>query len=290
VLGGLLGYAAAAYSANLHNQGDLCLLATLLVSSALHTPPSLEAIALAEAHHSRVAWALRFARETRRAPGEGPGDPSVYAADLKTLTDDTCHTPDTNVTLDVARAVWAFAEGKRRESRESLDNVLDQAEKGGLFVPRMTYRYEEKAQNLVLALSVGLSFGGGLLASGSDYNLSLGFRSGHEAEGALTAQLAPGDSAEAATDAARYYVATAALASVLHFLEHDEPRAVADARRVVAALSTGLKLGPRRLRLENPARWGSDSRPAIALAAQFAADAHMPLLAEAPRPLPSQMR
>ena len=46
----------------------------------------------------------------------------------------------------------------------------------------MTYRYEETSENLVLSLSVGVSFGAAVLTSGSDYNLGVGFRTGHERE------------------------------------------------------------------------------------------------------------
>jgi hypothetical protein len=275
----LVGYAAGFYAAHHDDQGDLCLLATLLVASALHAAPPPLAIALAEKARSRVAWALCFTREVRRAPGDGPGDPSVYADDLRKLTDDACRAPDAKATLEVAQALRDFAQGKRRQARATLDAVLRRAEEAGIGVPRMTYRYEETTESLALSLSVGVSFGGAVLTRGSDYKLGLGFRTGREPEGSLTAQLAPNDGAEAGSDAARYYVAVAALATVFHFLDHDEPRAIATARRVVAALSTGVKLGPRRLRPESPAAWQGDARPAILLAAQLAADATMPLLA-----------
>jgi hypothetical protein len=54
---------------------------------------------------------------------------------------------------------------------------------------------------------------------------------------------------------------------------------VGAARRVVAAFLSGVKLGRRALRTDDPKAVAADARPAIALAAQLAAEAGMPFLA-----------
>ena len=87
----LVSYAAGFYSVGHDNEGNLCLLATLLATSALHTAPPPAAISLAEKSRRRVASALRFARENERAPemapeclgvcrGPGPESPTTPAA------------------------------------------------------------------------------------------------------------------------------------------------------------------------------------------------------------------
>jgi hypothetical protein len=275
----LAAYAGVLYGLGKDDQADLCLLGSLVIASVTHTRPPPAAVALAEQHGSRVAWALRYTDEIRKSgPGETP-DPAAYAESMRRATDDACAAPDADATVAVVQAIHDFAGGKRREARDRLDRVLARADERGLGVPRMAYRFEEKTATKVFQANIDVSYGSGILLAGNTFQLGLGLRSGGEPGGSLTASLAPAESQQAAEDAARYYVYTAALATVYHLLDGDTERAAASGRRAVAALSSGLLLGPRRIQTPRPAAWGEDSREILVLAAQLAADAGMPFLA-----------
>jgi hypothetical protein len=271
----LVGYASALHAAGRTDQADLCLLGVLVASSLARKPPPEAAIAVAEQQRSRVAWALRLARGVKAAVP----DPATYADGVRHATDDACQAADAEATLSVAGAIHDFAAGRRKEARGALDAVLDHADEHGLGVPRMAFRYEEKTRSRVFSADVAVSYGSGILLSGQSFQLGLGLRSGGEPQGALSTWLVPPASSGAAEDAARYYVYAAALGAAYHLLDHDLEGATTDARRAVAALSSGVKLGPRRVRSERPASYGADAREVLVVAAQLAAEAGMPFLA-----------
>ena len=275
----LLSYAKAFYAQNQRDQGDLWLLSSILISAVTQAPPSKEAIELAAQNQSRIEWALRFLGEMGRAREGGVPDTGAYAAGMRKATDDACQVPAADDTIGVMSAIHDFGSGKRSEARQSLDRLLDKADREGLGVPRMNYRYEEKTATRVFTLTLEVSYGAGVLANANTFQVGLGLRSAAEPEGSLTASLSPTDSAKAGEEAARYYVHTAALAAVYHLLEGDAERAASAARRVVSTLSGGVRLGSRVLRSDKPAGWGSDSRALIAVAAVLAADQGMPFLA-----------
>ncbi len=275
----LAAYAAAFYEKKQADQADFCLLAGLLVASLTHAeiPPAV--VDLAARNESRLAWVLRFSQEARRRKaGEAP-DPSVYAEGMRRATDDACQAPDAEATLAVMGAIRDRAAGKNEEAVLALDRVLAQADEKGLGVPRMNLRYEEKTATKVFSVSVDVSYGSGILLAGKTYQLGLGLRSAGEPQGALTTTLLPEGTAQAGEDAARYYVYTAALATVYHLLDGDTDGAVASGRRVVGALEGGVKLGARALRAEKQASWGEDAREVLIVAAQLAAEAGLPFLA-----------
>lgn len=275
----LIAYASAFYASGRADQGDLALLGAMAVAALTQGPPSPEAIALAAQHRSRITWALRFLGELAATSRDAAPDPAAYADAMRAATDDACQLPAAEGTLAVARAVHDFAAGRRETARAALDAFLDHAESEGLHVPRMAYRYEEKTATKVFALTLEVSYGAGMLQGSNTFQLGLGIRSRGEPEGSLTAALAPEDSAKSDEEAARYYVHAAALAAVYHLLEGDEARATTAARRAVAALTAGARLGPRALRTERPAALGVDARATLAVAAQLAAEAGMPFLA-----------
>jgi hypothetical protein len=275
----LVSYASAFYTSGRADQGDLALLAAMAVSALTQGPPSPEAIALAAQHRSRITWALRFLGELAATSRNAAPDPAAYEGELRAATDDACQLPAAEGTLAVARAVHDFAAGRRKEARAALDHFLDAAETEGLRVPRMAYRYEEKTATKVFALTLEVSYGAGMLQGSNTFQLGLGIRSRGEPEGSLTAALAPEDSAKSDEEAARYYVHAAALAAVYHLLEGDEARATTAARRAVAVLTAGARLGPRAIRTEHPVTLGVDARATLAVAAQLAAEAGMPFLA-----------
>jgi hypothetical protein len=271
VVTALVSYARVLAERQRPDQADLCLLAALVAASVM---PGAAAVAPPDG--SRVAWALRFTQEIH---GKPVPDAAVYADALRRATDDGCQAADADATLAVMAAIHDFAAGKRGEARAALDRVLARADAEGLGVPRMSYRYDEKTPTLVFTARVDVSYGAGVLGSGSDIQLGLGLRSGGAPEGSLTAALLPQGSPGAGDDAARYYVYTAALATAYHLLEGDAERATLSGQRVVGALSSGLRLGPWRIRSEKPAAWGKDARAVLVVAAQLAADAGMPFLA-----------
>jgi hypothetical protein len=273
----LVAFATAFHDGGHGDQADLCLLAAMVVAGLTHAAPPAGAMELATAQGSRLAWAMRFSDEVHRA--DRLPDPGVYADGLRRATDDACQAPDAEAMITVMQAIHDFAGGKHGEARDALDHVLEKADDQGLGVPRMVYRYEEKTATKILALTVELSYGTGVLRTGNTFQLGLGWRSGGDPEGAFTATLASPETAGSGEDTARYYVYTAALATVYHLLDGDADRAVGAARRVIGALSGGLQLGARTLRSDRSAAWGDDAREILIVAAQLAAEAGMPLLA-----------
>ena len=275
----LVSYASAFYASGRADQGDLALLGAMAVGALTQGPPSPEAIALAAQHRSRITWALRFLAELAATPRNAAPDPAAYADEMRAATDDACQLPSAESTLAVARAVHDFTAGRRSDARAALDRFLDTSETSGLRVPRMTYRYEEKTATKVFALTLEVSYGAGLLQGSNTFQLGLGVRSRGEPEGSLTAALAPEDGSKSDEEAARYFVHAAALAAVYHLLEGDDTRATTAARRAVAVLTSGARLGSRAIRTEHPATLGVDARATLAVAAQLAAEAGMPFLA-----------
>ncbi|WP_437978506.1 hypothetical protein WMF11_19225 [Sorangium sp. So ce295] len=274
-----VGYARAFSALGLRDQADLALLASLLGAAVLGGPPSPDAIALANDSGSRVAWALSYLGEIAKARAGIAPDPSAYAAAMSKASDDACQAADTGDVLALVGAVRDFAGGRRAEARDALDRVLAAADARGLRVPRMTYRYEEKTATRVFSLSFDVSYGAGLLEGANSFQLGLGLRTRGEPEGSLAAALAPEGSPRSDEDAARAYVSAAALAAAYHFLEGDAERGTAAARRAIAALSFGLRLGRRALRPDQPLAWGRDARALLAIDAQLAAEAGHPFLA-----------
>ncbi|WP_437737677.1 hypothetical protein [Sorangium sp. So ce1335] len=274
-----VGYARALSALGLRDQADLALLTSLLGAAVLGAPPSPEAVALANERGSRVAWALSYLGEIARARHEIAPDPSAYADAMRSAPDDACQTADAGDVLAIVGAARDFAAGRRAEARDALDRVLSDADARGLRVPRMTYRYEEKTATRVFSLSFDVSYGAGILEGATGFQLGLGLRTRGEPEGALTAALAPEGSPRSDEDAARAYVSAAALAAAYHFLDGDAERGAAAARRAIAALSFGLRLGPRALRSDQPLAWGKDARALLAIDAQLAAEAGHPFLA-----------
>ncbi|XXX81744.1 hypothetical protein WMF30_23580 [Sorangium sp. So ce134] len=274
-----VGYARALSALGLRDQADLALLTSLLGAAVLGGPPSPEAVALANERGSRVAWALSYLSEIAKARRGVAPDPSAYAGAMRAASDDACQTADPGDVLAILSAARDFAGGRRAEARDALDRVLSAADARGLRVPRMTYRYEEKTATRVFSLSFDVSYGAGLLEGSTGFQLGLGLRTRGEPEGALTAALAPEGSPQSDEDAARAYVSAAALAAAYHFLDGDAERGAAAARRAIAALSFGLRLGPRALRPDQPLAWGRDARALLAIDAQLAAEAGHPFLA-----------
>ncbi|XXT24831.1 hypothetical protein WME94_25185 [Sorangium sp. So ce429] len=274
-----VGYARALSARGLRDQADLGLLTSLLGAAVLGAPPSPEAVALATESGSRVAWALAYLSEIAKARRGVAPDPSAYADAMRRASDDACQTADPGDVLAIVGAARDFAGGRRAEARDALDRILSAADARGLRVPRMTYRYEEKTATRVFSLSFDVSYGAGILEGSTGFQLGLGLRTRGEPEGALTAALAPEGSPQGDEDAARAYVSAAALAAAYHFLDGDADRGAAAARRAIAALSFGLRLGPRALRSDQPLAWGKDARALLAIDAQLAAEAGHPFLA-----------
>ncbi|WP_437627121.1 hypothetical protein [Sorangium sp. So ce1151] len=274
-----VGYARALSARGLRDQADLGLLTSLLGAAVLGAPPSPEAVALATESGSRVAWALSYLSEIAKARHGIAPDPSAYADAMRRASDDACQTADPGDVLAIVGAARDFAGGRRAEARDALDRILSAADARGLRVPRMTYRYEEKTATRVFSLSFDVSYGAGILEGSTGFQLGLGLRTRGEPEGALTAALAPEGSPQGDDDAARAYVSAAALAAAYHFLEGDTGRGAAAAQRAIAALSFGLRLGPRALRSDQPLAWGKDARALLAFDAQLAAEAGHPFLA-----------
>jgi hypothetical protein len=279
LLGLFLGYADEFYARGSADQGDLWLLATLVISGLTESPPSPKAIELAAKRSSRIEWALRFLSEVAAARRGSPPDTAAYDDKIRKAADDACTTGSVGDTLTVMAAVRDFLSGKRSEARAALDKLLDEADARGLNVPKMTYKYEEKTATKVFSVALGVSYGGGLLDGSNTFQIGLGIKSRGEPGGSMMATLSPTDSAQGGDETARYYVSASALASVYHFLEGDPARAQTAARRAIGALTAGVRLGPRVLPGGDLVTWGADARASLAVAATLAAEASMPFLA-----------
>lgn len=158
----MLSYAKAFYAQNRRDQGDSWLLGSISISAVTEAPPSKEAIELASQNASRIEWALRFLAEVGRGRGGDAPDPSVYAEGMRKATDDACQVPNADDTIAVMGAIHDFSAGKRGEARARLDKLLEKADREGLGVPRMNYRYEEKTATRVFTLTLEVSYGVGI--------------------------------------------------------------------------------------------------------------------------------
>ncbi len=275
-----LSQAELLYSRGEADQGDLWLLATLVISGLQEAEPSAKATALAAQHSKRVEWALRFLTELEKTRNGIPPNVEAYAPGMKQAMDDACvAAANADDMLSAMGAVRLWMEGKRDDARATLDSLLDSIESKGLSVPKMTYKYEEKTETKILSVSLGISYGGGLLNGSNSFQIGLGIKSKGEPGGAMSATLSSSDGAEAASDSARFYVHASALATVYHFLSGDVKRATKSAQRAVSILSTGARLGDRLLAEPDPGKWASDATTALALSAQLAAEANLPFLA-----------
>ena len=274
-----LTYAEELYARGNADQGDLWLLTTLVLSGLTESPPSPKAIALAADKSARIEWALRFLNEVSNARRGVAPSPAAFEAGMRRAGAEVCASANADDMIAVVGAVRDFLSGKRNEARAALDRILDQADARGLFVPKVTFKYEEKTATKVFSVSLGVSYGGGVLVGSNTFHVGLGIRTRGEPEGSMTATVSPTDSAQGGDESARYYVHAASLAAVYHFLEGDTARASAAARRAVTALAMGVKLGPRILPSADPVTWGADARASLAVAAQLAAEAGLPFLA-----------
>jgi hypothetical protein len=275
----LLAYSKAFRDGGKPDQADLCLLGALLLSTIAHTPPAPAVLDAARAQKSRVEWALRFADDSERVRGGAAPNPASYAPGVKAAEAAACAIADVDTPVAVMEAVRDFGAGKRVEARRSLDELLARMESRGLALPLVTYRYEERTATKVLALSLGVSLGSTLVEGASSFQLGLGVRSAGAPEGQLTTTFEPPTSAQASADAARYYVYVSSLAAAYHFLDGDRDHATRAAHRAIAAVVGGVRLGDRRAVAESQTKATSAARAVIALDAELAAEAGLPLLA-----------
>lgn len=271
----LLAYAGSAYEKGHADQGDVFLMANLLISSVRRTPPPPEAIALAAANRSRVDWALSLFAEVAAAETTGRPNVAAFAESVRRSAASLCAPGRAGDVVDVLGAVAQFSEGRRREARAALDKVLARADAEGLVVQRVDYRYAERQSRKILTLSFGLTYGLGFVEGANTFQLGLGFSSLARRQSSLDVRAA--SAGETAIETARWYVRVAALAAAYHFLDGDAASGAMDARRAVSAIVAGVRLGGRTVATDR-ARWAEDARALLAIDAQLAADAGLPFL------------
>jgi hypothetical protein len=269
----LVGYAEGLYGAGQKDHGDLLLIAGLAVGAARGEPLPARALALADAQNSRAAWALRFEGEITEASGRRAPEPQRFAEALRSTSSLTCEPRGAEPVLEVFAAMKSFAAGDRAQARRALDAWLDDADKRGLVLPKVAFRFEETGTR-VFQVSVDLSFGAGLVQA-STFQLGLGLRN----EGDAGSRLDVTRGANTDEEAARYYVHVAALAAAYHFLDGDAARGARDAQRVLGAALGGTRLGGKVVPAVGEHGLALDSRPTVAVVAQLAAEARMPFLA-----------
>lgn len=276
LLGALVSFSKAAYAKGQTDQGDVLLLATVLLTATGNASPPKEALELAAQHRSRIAWALAMFGEASAAEANGKPNVLAYAAGAKKAADEQCAVGRVDDMILVMGAVGQFAEGKRKEARAALRGVLDRADADGFVVPKISYQYAEKHEKKLFTLSFGLTYGLGFVEGGNTFQIGLGMSSIAERSAKLTVSAASPE--ETAPETARYYVRAAALAAAYDFLDGDAAQGAIDARRAASAIVSGVRLGARSITSDR-GKWAEDARALLAVDAQLAADAGLPFLA-----------
>ena len=275
IAGALVTYAKAFYDKGQPDQGDVFLLGTILLTAGRRTAPPKEAIALAAAQKSRIEWALHLFAEVAAAEKTGRPTVAAYSAGARSALEETCAVARVDDTFSVLGAVALWSEGKRADARAALSRVLARGETEGLVVPRLTYQYTEKHDRKMFTLIFGLSQGVGFVDGANSFQVGLGFSTVAERWNKLAVTAASPE--ETAGETARYYVRAAALAAAYDFLDGDATQGAIDARRALSAVVGGLRLGARTVG-DDRAKWAEDARALLAVDAQLAADAGLPLL------------
>ncbi len=270
---------AALAAANRSDDADAALLLALVVEAVSDVPPSRTLVDAALARKSRVAWALALVAEMDAARGGAAPDPERFRAALREATANACSvSTGADAVVDVARALADASAGRLAEAAARLDARLDLAERDGLALPRVAFRYAARGERAALGLTISVSSGLGLLRGSPEFHLDAGVTTAERGGRALTAALAGTNDGTARDEAGRFFVGMAARAASYHFLAGHEAAAARAAARVTGAVLHGVRLGAEGIPAPAGFAWARDARGAIAVAAELAGEHDMPLL------------
>ena len=179
-------------------------------------------IALARAQKRPVYLALLlYGQQAHQA-----GDPQALASAMRSAVKTSCTPPDPTAVIATRQASFDFRQGRRRQARAALEQVLSKAEKRGLVVPRQRYELRQHSGTKVFNLEQSMSLGGHLLKGTGKLQVGLGYQAVEDADLALQVSFADPHSSDSAAEAARYYAHAASLLAVYHFVEGAEDEAV----------------------------------------------------------------
>ena len=276
VAGLLTTAASGAYAADAMDQGDLLLMLTLGVALMRSEPVDDAAVALATTRERPVRLPLLL---YGRGARDG-GDPEPIAAAMREATATGCSPPDPRVMIAARRAVHAFKRGERRAALDGLEQILGDAERDGLTVPRQVFRYQQLQGEKIFKVEQSISLGEHLLRSSGSFEVGLGLQTRPRQGSHFEVEFGPAGTRDAQSEAARYYAHLAAVASVYAFAAAERETAVRHATRAVGAWVNGVKLGAERVPSGgDTVSWARDATATLAIAAQQAADAGEPMLA-----------
>ena len=270
--------AAGQYQQGKSRQGDILLLASLVITGVRNDPPPDAAIALAEKNHSKITWALKFAQASASAKKGGHVDPSTFAPAMKAALAEQCAVASVDEVTSVMGAVDAYRSGHRKEARAALETFAANAREKQLSVPRFNFSFSQEAQTRIISLALEFSLGAGFLSGANSFNLGAGAKTEGTPQLKLVETTDGPDSKRALDETARYYIHVSALTAVYDFLDGDPLAGEIAAARMLGVATQRTWLGVMGV-TDNPIDWTTDARGTIAVLAQLATESGRPLLA-----------
>lgn len=253
------------FAAKREDQGTVA----LLVAGALGSDDAKvmgDALGVASRHDSEAAWYLATRRAVRTTTVGSPLEADLLAQGLRAMTDDVCKVAQVEPLVRVGNAVRQYGRGEGKPATDTLDDVLDAAERDGLVVPRVQYQLDEVLESgRTFRLTMHMTAGQGFISENS-FQVGFDIFSSKPTSG-LKVEIP----AAVPEDAGRYYAHVASLAAVYHLLDARDAAAAHDAERMFNALAHGVRLGDTTVIATEPTRWLGDLSTNIHVAAELAA-------------------
>jgi hypothetical protein len=265
------------YGRNQGIEADMVLLsaAAVGVASGAGVPP--EATELAASKKSDVAAALAFLGESQRVFELGKFDPKSFTPGLDALAEKRCIGARAGGAVEAYLAMAKWKAGERDPGRLALDAWLDRAPTE-VSIPRYSFQFKQETRTRVVALTLDVGLGRGLLTGTNGLNAGVAAKSPSDPVLTMDVSVESPDSKRSRDDTARFYVHAAATAAVYHFLANDDERAEQAATRALAATTRRTELYVMGVS-DEPPTFAKDAAPTLAMAAQLAAEHGRPLLA-----------
>jgi hypothetical protein len=272
----LVKYAGKAYQAGTLEQGDLFLFAALGAAVVKEQPVAQRARTLARKYQRPVELPLLLSAYRYGSSD----DPVPLFAAMRSETKQACRAPSPEGVIRLRQAEVDFRKGKRRMARHGLDQLLADARREGLPVPRMSFVYQEATAEKVFKLEGSFSFASGYLKGAGSLQVGLGLRTEGQPDTSLDVRFPPAQTARGDEESARLYAYAAGLAALYAYVDGDAPGGAQRARMAVDSWVNGVRLGARAVPSgPRTADWAADASAILALDAQLAAEAGHALLA-----------
>ncbi len=258
-------------------EADMVLLSAAAVAAVGSDGVPAEATELAATNKSDVAAALAFLRESQSMFDAGKFNPSAFAPGLDALAEKRCVGARAGGAVEAYAAMARWRAGERDAGRLALDAWLDRAPTE-VTIPRYSFQFKQETRTRVVALTLDIGLGRGLLTGTNALNAGIAAKSPSDALLTLDVSVASPDSKRTRDDTARFYVHAAATAGVYHFLAGDDERGEQAAMRALAATTRRTELYVMGV-TDEPPTFAKDAGPTLAILAQLAAEHGRPLLA-----------